>query len=54
MIECRFLPKDFVGGILPAKVGDVGIVRQFFGRPNVRFIVTEHMGGAILARLEKP
>lgn len=48
-VEAKFIAKDFVEEVLP-KVGEVGLVKQFFGERNVAFLVTEDWGNCVLAK----
>lgn len=51
MFDAKFLAKDFVGGKLPTKVGEVAKVKEFYGQKNAQVRVVELWGTSVLASL---
>lgn len=50
MFDAKFIGPDFVGEKLPTKMGEIAVVKEFFGGKNVKVQVVELWGNCVLAR----
>jgi hypothetical protein len=51
MFDAKFFAKDFVGGKLPTKVGEIAKVKEFFGQKNAPVRVLTLWNNCVLATL---